>query len=93
MEILVTIVYLICMLYIFLFSISQLYLTWVYIRRKSNTQSPLIKGEIEPLITVQLPIFNEKYVVERLINAVAGLDYPKNKLEIQILDDSTDDTA
>jgi cellulose synthase/poly-beta-1,6-N-acetylglucosamine synthase-like glycosyltransferase len=93
MEILVTIVYLICMLYIFLFSISQLYLTWVYIRRKSNTQSPLIKGEIEPLITVQLPIFNEKYVVERLINAVAGLDYPKNKLEIQILDDSTDDTS
>ena len=45
-----------------------------------------------PQVTVQLPIYNEKYVAARLINAVCLLDYPKNKLEIQILDDSDDET-
>ena len=93
MVILVTIVYLICMLYIFLFSISQLYLTWVYIRQKRYPLTPVIAADFDPLITVQLPIFNERYVVERLIDAVATLDYSKNKLEIQILDDSTDETS
>lgn len=46
-----------------------------------------------PMVTVQLPVFNEKYVVERLIDAVCALNYPTNKLEIQLLDDSTDETS
>ena len=46
-----------------------------------------------PNVTVQLPIFNERYVVERLLDAVSKLDYPKEKMEVQILDDSTDDTT
>ena len=46
-----------------------------------------------PRVTVQLPIFNEYYVIERLLTAVAALDYPSERLEIQVLDDSTDDTA
>jgi len=46
-----------------------------------------------PHVLVQLPIFNERYVVERLIDAAAALDYPADKLHIQVLDDSTDDTA
>lgn len=46
-----------------------------------------------PFVTVQLPIFNEKYVIERLIDAVAQFDYPADKFEIQILDDSTDETS
>lgn len=46
-----------------------------------------------PLVTVQAPIFNEKFVVARLIDALAALDYPRDKLQIQIVDDSTDDTA
>ena len=46
-----------------------------------------------PAVTVQLPIFNEKYVAERLIEAVCGLDYPRDLLEIQVLDDSTDETV
>jgi cellulose synthase/poly-beta-1,6-N-acetylglucosamine synthase-like glycosyltransferase len=45
-----------------------------------------------PHVTIQLPIFNERYVVDRLIEAVCRLDYPSNLLEIQVLDDSTDDT-
>lgn len=46
-----------------------------------------------PSVTVQLPLYNERYVVERLIEAVAALDYPRELLEIQVLDDSTDDTT
>ena len=46
-----------------------------------------------PVITVQLPLFNEMYVVERLVKAVTEIDYPREKLEIQVLDDSTDETV
>lgn len=46
-----------------------------------------------PLVTIQLPIYNELYVVERLIESVCRIDYPRNLIEIQVLDDSTDDTA
>ncbi len=46
-----------------------------------------------PMVTVQLPLYNERYVVERLIEAVCQLDYPRNRLQIQVLDDSTDDTT
>ena len=46
-----------------------------------------------PVVTVQLPIFNERYVVDRLIDRICQLDYPKDRLEIQVLDDSTDDTV
>ena len=46
-----------------------------------------------PVITVQLPLFNELYVVDRLLKAVTAIDYPREKLEIQVLDDSTDETA
>ncbi|NEP46003.1 MAG: glycosyltransferase, partial [Okeania sp. SIO2H7] len=45
-----------------------------------------------PPVTIQLPIYNEKYVVERLVNAVCAIDYPRDSLEIQVLDDSTDET-
>ncbi|EMY12019.1 hypothetical protein LEP1GSC043_0232, partial [Leptospira weilii str. Ecochallenge] len=46
-----------------------------------------------PVVTVQLPIFNEFYVVDRLIETTVALKYPKDKLEIQLLDDSTDETV
>ena len=46
-----------------------------------------------PIVTIQLPLYNEKYVVKRLINAVCEMDYPKDRLQIQVLDDSDDDTV
>ncbi|MCS7170562.1 MAG: glycosyltransferase, partial [Candidatus Kapabacteria bacterium] len=46
-----------------------------------------------PMVTVQLPIYNEYYVVERLLRAVCALDYPRERLQIQVLDDSTDETT
>ena len=53
------------------------------------TQPKLPESEL-PRITVQLPLFNEMYVVERLLESVTVLDYPRRLLEIQVLDDSTD---
>src|SRR5690348_12524123 len=46
-----------------------------------------------PVITIQLPLYNEKYVARRIIDSVCRIDYPKEKLEIQVLDDSDDDTV
>jgi cellulose synthase/poly-beta-1,6-N-acetylglucosamine synthase-like glycosyltransferase len=64
----------------------------LYYRHRAEDPRPA--GVLDPLprVTVQLPIYNEVYVVERLVESVAALDYPRELLEIQILDDSTDET-
>jgi cellulose synthase/poly-beta-1,6-N-acetylglucosamine synthase-like glycosyltransferase len=94
MEILIVIVYSLSLFYIFLFSMGQLHLTWLYVIKKKHNSTTQRPSEIfEPLVTIQLPIYNERYVVERLLNAVTRLDYPRDRVEIQILDDSTDDTT
>jgi cellulose synthase/poly-beta-1,6-N-acetylglucosamine synthase-like glycosyltransferase len=64
----------------------------LYYRHRRETPRPGKPLASLPRVTVQLPIYNEVYVVERLIEAVAVIDYPRSLLEIQILDDSTDDT-
>jgi cellulose synthase/poly-beta-1,6-N-acetylglucosamine synthase-like glycosyltransferase len=61
-------------------------------RDKRTTEPPAYFQEL-PCITIQLPIFNEQYVVERLLEAICRLDYPREKLDIQLLDDSTDETV
>jgi cellulose synthase/poly-beta-1,6-N-acetylglucosamine synthase-like glycosyltransferase len=64
-----------------------------YKKRKNSTPEPATKFSDLPRVTVQLPIFNEQYVVDRLLQAICRLDYPREKLEIQVLDDSTDETV
>lgn len=94
MEILITVGYLVCLSFIFLFSMGQLHLSWHYLRRLKGGESASLSPPASwPAVTVQLPIYNEQYVVERLIRAVAALDYPRDLLEIQVLDDSTDETV
>ncbi len=93
MSIIIIILYIGSLLYIFLFSISQLHLTWLYVRNKRSVKETIPPSPFEPFVTVQLPVYNEKYVVDRLLDAVTLLDYPKEKLEIQVLDDSTDETS
>ncbi len=61
--------------------------------RKTRHPLPVVAPEQWPSVTVQLPIYNERDVVERLINAVARLEYPRGRLQIQVVDDSTDDTT
>jgi len=69
------------------------YLVYLYMKHKDNVPKPLPPLDPLPAVTVQLPIYNEMYVVDRLIGAVCAMDYPKDLLEIQVLDDSTDETT
>jgi cellulose synthase/poly-beta-1,6-N-acetylglucosamine synthase-like glycosyltransferase len=71
----------------------RLRLVYLFLRYRDCKPRP--KGEFKtlPRVTVQLPIFNEMYVVERLLSAITALDYPRDLLEIQVLDDSTDETV
>jgi cellulose synthase/poly-beta-1,6-N-acetylglucosamine synthase-like glycosyltransferase len=64
-----------------------------YYRRPRVDPVPAARYETEPVVTVQLPIFNEQFVVERLLEGVCALDWPRDRLEVQLLDDSTDDTV
>ena len=76
---------------LFVYGANFFHLTFVAIRAHRATPPELVPDEW-PRIAVQLPIFNEMYVARRLIDAVANFDYPADKLEIQVLDDSTDET-
>jgi cellulose synthase/poly-beta-1,6-N-acetylglucosamine synthase-like glycosyltransferase len=68
------------------------YLVYLYMKYKDRHPVPLAPAGVLPPVTVQLPIYNEMYVADRLIDAVCQLDYPRELLEIQVLDDSTDET-
>ena len=67
----------------------------VYLYLRHSWRRPEVKRKFAdlPLVTVQLPVFNEMHVVERLLTSVSKLDYPREKLQIQLLDDSTDETT
>lgn len=69
----------------------MVYLYYKY-RDRVRPVKPEALGDPPPAVTVQLPLYNEQYVVERLIDAVCRIDYPRDCLEIQVLDDSTDET-
>src|SRR6267143_3264475 len=70
------------------------WMVYLYYKHKKNkTTDPKARFDDLPRVTVQLPIFNEQYVVDRLLDAVCRLDYPREKLDIQLLDDSTDETV
>lgn len=73
---------------------NALFLTALFFRHRHKAISPpTVADEDLPSVTVQLPIYNEKYVATRLIDAICGLDYPSERLQIQVLDDSTDETV
>jgi cellulose synthase/poly-beta-1,6-N-acetylglucosamine synthase-like glycosyltransferase len=78
--------------FIALFSLGQLALLITYLKNRKK-EKPKVELSTLPKITVQLPIYNERFVIERLITAVSNLNYPKENLEIQVLDDSDDDTS
>jgi cellulose synthase/poly-beta-1,6-N-acetylglucosamine synthase-like glycosyltransferase len=73
------------------YGLNSLWLTWIYRRRQPETPGTMTVTDY-PLVTVQLPVYNERHVVKRLIEAAINLDWPADRLQIQILDDSTDDT-
>src|SRR5271167_3757780 len=71
----------------------MVYLYYKHKKNKTTEPAAHFNSEDLPRVTVQLPIYNEQYVVDRLLDAVCRLDYPKDKLDIQLLDDSTDETV
>ncbi|NET56277.1 MAG: glycosyltransferase [Symploca sp. SIO2E6] len=89
----ILVIYFVCLLLIFLHSLIQLHLVYHYLKSQQLKRKNHTRALQEfPLVTIQLPIYNELYVAERLLNAVASLDFPKECLEIQVLDDSRDET-
>lgn len=88
-------VYFCSLILVFFYSILQLNLAIAYVRNKKHKKketTPPFDLEKAPKVTVQLPMFNEMYVAERIIETVAQFDYPRDKFQIQVLDDSTDET-
>ncbi len=80
-----------------MYALAQLNLLYNYLSSKKKRETcdtfDLSNPDEVPYVTIQLPVFNEMYVMERLLDNIALLEYPKNKLEIQVLDDSTDETV
>ena len=87
--------YVVALIYIMVFCLMQFHLLYHYRKNAevSSADFSNTKDEELPFVTIQLPIFNELYVVERLIDNIVKFDYPKDKYEIHILDDSTDETV
>lgn len=87
--------YVVALIYIMVFCLMQFHLLYHYRKNAevSSADFSNTKDEDLPFVTIQLPIFNELYVVERLIDNIVKFDYPKDKYEIHILDDSTDETV
>jgi cellulose synthase/poly-beta-1,6-N-acetylglucosamine synthase-like glycosyltransferase len=90
-------IYSISLLLIFFYSLAQLNLLVNYLGQKRQNQTApkfnLLDPKEIPFVTIQLPVYNEEYVMERLLENIAKIEYPKSKLEIQVLDDSTDESV
>ncbi len=96
LETLIIAVYSIALILIFIYALAQLNLLYNFLRaivKNSKCEKfDFSKEEEIPYVTIQLPVYNELYVMERLLKNIAKINYPNNKLEIQVLDDSTDES-
>ncbi len=93
-DLMLLIPYFVVMVILAAYGLHRYALVYMYYKnRKNRTTEPPARFAELPRVTVQLPIYNEQYVVERLVESICKLDYPKDKLDIQLLDDSTDETV
>ena len=92
----IIVIYSISLLLIFMYALAQLNLLINYIQQKKQVDTSakfnFNNADEIPFITIQLPVYNELYVMDRLLKNIAKLEYPRKKLEIQVLDDSTDES-
>lgn len=89
--------YFIVMVILAFYGIHRYQLVWLYYRNKkkaaTSANAPMAyAADTLPFVTIQLPIFNEQYVIDRLVDACCRIEYPRDRFEIQVLDDSTDET-
>lgn len=89
-----TVAHVLLTLWVTLYGLNSLILVLLYwrYRRRAPACPPLARDDLPP-VTLQLPLYNEKHVAGRLIDAVAALDYPRDRFQVQVLDDSTDETT
>ncbi|MFT5103620.1 MAG: cellulose synthase/poly-beta-1,6-N-acetylglucosamine synthase-like glycosyltransferase, partial [Candidatus Latescibacterota bacterium] len=97
LETIVMIVYSVALILIFLYALAQLNLLFNYLRSRKTCAKTCEKFDLSkedeiPYVTIQLPVYNELYVMERLLNNISLMEYQRDKLEIQVLDDSTDES-
>src|SRR5579875_1441207 len=90
--------YFVVMIILAFYGIHRYQLVWLYFRNKrkaarSDEPGASFAEDTLPFVTVQLPIYNEQFVIDRLIDACCRMDYPRDRFEIQLLDDSTDETT
>ncbi len=86
------VIYGLLMLVLTIYAAHAYLMLYLYRKNRDQRVKPLFTSDDWPHVTVQLPVYNERYVVQRLIEAACALDYPKDRLEIQVLDDSNDET-
>src|SRR5688572_767498 len=93
LETALTIFYIVVLLGLAVYGFHRSTLVYFFYRYRDRQPRALGRWQGDlPKVTVQLPLFNEMYVAPRLLDAVARIDYPRDKLEVQVLDDSTDET-
>ena len=92
MEKIILFTYIASLLILFTFGSHGFIMIYYYLKYKDKRDDFTSELKEYPIVTLQLPVYNEMYVAERLIEAVSRLDYPPDRLEIQVLDDSTDET-
>ena len=91
---LIVLLYVIAGVWLAIYGLNSLALAALYLISRHNRVTPSMnQAKVRPCVTIQLPVYNERYVIERLIDSVAALDWPHGKLQIQVLDDSDDDTT
>ena len=93
MEEIILFTYIAALTILFVFGSHGFIMIYYYLKFRTRKQPSAKTLDSYPVVTVQLPVFNEVYVVGRLIDAACAMIYPKDKLEIQVLDDSTDETV
>ena len=96
LESIVIFIYSLALVFIFAYALAQLNLLFNYLRAKRKRREEpcfdMNNPDEVPVVTIQLPVYNELYVMDRLLDNIAQIDYPREKLEIQVLDDSTDES-
>ncbi len=88
-----TLCYILVLLGLSFYGLHRYFIIYLYFRHRKRNLQPLASFAELPMVTVQLPVYNERYVLKRLLQAISRIDYPKEKLQIQVLDDSSDETS
>ena len=92
-DLAVMIPYFLVLIVLAAYGLHRYWLVYTYFKYRQNVPPPPPELGSEPKVTIQLPIYNERYVIERLVEAISRFDYPRERMEVQVLDDSTDETC